>query len=165
VALERVAALRLAPLEFRQVEAARNVIYTVAHELFARPDESPEAFRARLIEVGATSDIEALPNSYPAFWTLLDGEKVVGTCGVRALDASTCELKRMYFLPRVRGLGWGRRMAQTAIQWAKSAGFERMRLDTDHQLVAARRLYESLGFQPIPRYNNSMAELFFERAL
>jgi len=165
VASERVGTLRIALVEESQIGAARTVIYTVGHELFRREGETYEAFRARLVEVGATPDVETLPNSYLAFWVLLDGEEVVGTGAVRALDAATCELKRMYFLPRVRGLGWGRKMGQTALDWAKDAGFGFMRLDTDFQLVAARRLYEALGFHEIPRYNDSPAELFFERRL
>lgn len=165
MAPERVASLRVALIKEGQIEAARTVIYTVGHELFARGGESYEAFRARLVRDGATPDVEALPDSFLAFWVLLDGEEVVGTGAVRALDETTCELKRMYFLPCVRGLGWGRQMGQTALDWAKSAGFRTMRLDTDFQLVAARGLYESLGFHEIPRYNDSPAELFFERWL
>jgi len=165
VAPERVESLRIALIKEGQIEAARSVIYTVGHELFAREGESYEAYRARLVEVGATYDVEALPDSFLAFWVLLDGEEVVGTCAVRALEETICELKRMYFLPRVRGLGWGRRMGQTALDWTKGAGFQTMWLDTDFQLVAARRLYKSLGFHEIPRYNSSPAELFFERRL
>lgn len=165
MAPERVASLRIALVALHQIEAARTVIYTVGHELFARGGESYPEFRARLAREGATPDVEALPDSFLAFWVLLDGEEVVGTAAVRALDAVTCELKRMYFLPRVRGLGWGRRVGQTALDWARNAGFQTMRLDTDFQLVAARRLYQSLGFHEIPRYNDSPAELFFERQL
>ena len=165
MASERVEPLRIALIAPNQIEAARSVIYTVGHQLFAREGQNYEAYRARLVKVGATYDVEALPDSFLAFWVLLDGEEVVGTCGVRALGETACELKRMYFLPRVRGLGWGRRMGQTTLDWARNAGFQTMRLDTDFQLVAARRLYESLGFHEIPRYNDSPAELFFERQL
>lgn len=159
---------RIAPIEPHQIEAAQSVIYAVGHELFARPHESLELFRARLVENGATSDIETLEEHYlarGAFWVLLLGEGVVGTCGVRPLEAGVCELKRMYFLPEVRGLGWGRRMAQSAIGWARDAEFSTMRLDTDRQLVAARALYQSLGFVEIARYNDNAAELFFELKL
>ncbi len=156
---------RIALIEAPQVEAARSVIYTVGHEFFAREGESAPAFRARLIDNDLTPDVEALPASYVAFWVLLGDEEVVGTGALRRLDETACELKRMYFLRRARGLGWGRKMAQAAVDWAREAGFGFMRLDTDFQLVAARALYQSLGFHEIARYNDSPAELFFELKL
>lgn len=160
--------LSIAPLRPHHNEAARAVIFAVAYEYFGEGEEF-EAWRERARSMWLTSDVDDLAGHYGgergAFWVLLDGEEVVGTCGVRPLEEGVCELKRMYFLPRVRGLGWGRRMAQTAIEWARGAGYEVMRLDSEPNLIAATALYRSLGFAPIPRYNDSGAALFFELRL
>lgn len=166
--MERALTLRIAPIEPGQNEAARAIIFAVAFEFFGR-DEEFEAWKARVSQTWLAQDIDELVTLFPknggAFWVLLDGEQVVGTGGVKRVDRETCELKRMYLLPRARGLGWGKKMARTAIEWARAAGFERMRLDTDDELVAATALYQSLGFAPIPRYKPSGAGLFFELKL
>lgn len=159
---------RIAPIRPDQNEAARRAIFAVAFEFFGR-DEEFEAWKKRVSQTWLAQDVDELSDLFPrnggAFWVLLDGEEVVGTGGVKRVDEETCELKRMYLLPRARGLGWGRKMAQTAIEWARGAGYKRMRLDTDDELVAATALYQTLGFKPIPRYKQSGAGLFFELKL
>lgn len=161
--------LHIEPLEPEQEEAAREVIFAVAFEFFGK-NEDFELWKTRVRKTWLARDVDELAAHYGhenggAFWVLLDGEEVVGTCGVRHLEDDVCELKRMYILPRARGKGGGRALAQTAIQWARGAGFHWMRLDSDHELVAALALYRSLGFAPTERYNQSGADLFFELKL
>ena len=160
--------LRIAPLRPDQNEAARAVIFAVAFEFFGDGEEF-ETWKSRVRQTWLARDVDNLTAHYGgengAFWVLLNKGEVVGTCGVRRLEEGVCELKRMYLLPRVRGFGGGRQLAQTAIEWARGAGFKVMRLDSDHVLVAALSLYRSLGFVPIPRYNEGGADLFFELRL
>ncbi len=169
MATERVrSSLRIAPIEPDQNEAARKVIFAVAFEFFGRGKEF-EVWQKRVGQTWLAQDVDELATLFArnggAFWVLLDGEEVVGTGDVKRIDEQTCELKRMYLLPRVRGLGWGRRLTQTAIEWARQVGFQVMRLDTDEELVAATALYQTLGFKPIPRYKETGGGLFFELKL
>ena len=79
---------------------------------------------------------------------------------------STCELKRMYVSNDFRRLGIGQKLLDTAIGFAKSAGYSRMVLDSSKALHAARALYLKSGFVDIPRYNdNHRADVFMERRL
>ena len=160
--------LQIVSLTPEHEEPAREVIFAVAFEFFGRGEEF-ETWKSRVRQTWLARDVDELNSHYGgengAFWVLLDEEEVVGTCGVRRLDDDVCELKRMYVLPSVRGSGWGRQLAQTAIEWARGAGFRAMRLDSDHELKAALSLYRSLGFVPIERYNESGADLFFELKL
>lgn len=159
---------QIEPLSPARIEAAQTVIFGVAFEFFGKGEEF-NSWKMRVRQSWLARDVDNLGAHYGgqngAFWVLLDGAHVVGTCGVRSLEANVCELKRMYLLPGARGQGGGRQLAQIAIEWARGAGFEAMRLDTDHVLVAALSLYRSLGFSPIPRYNESGADLFFELKL
>lgn len=80
-----------------------------------------------------------------------------GCVALRPLEgqhADCCEMKRMYVPPRYRGRGLGRRLALAIIDAARSIGYRQMNLDTEPALVEAVALYQSLGFKPIPRYND-----------
>ncbi|MFL6339006.1 MAG: GNAT family N-acetyltransferase [Nitrososphaeraceae archaeon] len=95
-------------------------------------------------------------------------QKIIGTTAVRNLKQfeSTCELKRMYVSNDFRRLGIGQKLLDTAIGFAKSAGYSRMVLDSSKALHAARALYLKSGFVDIPRYNdNHRADVFMERRL
>jgi putative acetyltransferase len=104
---------------------------------------------------GEGSDTDAqllrLPDSYEAhggrFWVAaLDQGTLVGTCGVFPINAGAYELRKMYVLPRARGLGLGRRLLEVAIDFAVDRGAVRLVLDTTEQMTQARVFYEANGF-------------------
>ena len=66
---------------------------------------------------------------------------------------TVAEIKRMYTRPATRGLGVARRMCEEVLTFARQAGYSEIWLDSDPELMAALRLYQSLGFAPIERYN------------
>ena len=73
---------------------------------------------------------------------------LMGTVGVFPVDSKTCELRKMYFAPEVRGAGLGKFILRRVIDRAKELGFARVVLETSSKLPAAKRLYEGFGFQP-----------------
>ncbi len=95
----------------------------------------------------------------------LDGEAVC--CGgIKRLDASACEIKRMYMAPAVRGQGVGRRLLAELEERARGLGFTLARLDTGDRQPDAQHLYESSGYRPIENYNaNPVATYFGEKPL
>jgi putative acetyltransferase len=81
-----------------------------------------------------------------------DGE-VLGGAGVAPLidgEADVCELRKMYFLPELRGLGAGAAMMQMCLDAARAHGFRRCYLETLRGMDAAMKLYERSGFQRLP---------------
>lgn len=72
---------------------------------------------------------------------------IIATVGLSKVDATTCELRKMYALPLARGKGLGRYLLDFAIDKAKSWGCERMTLETASVLVEAIGLYRRYGFR------------------
>jgi ribosomal protein S18 acetylase RimI-like enzyme len=57
-----------------------------------------------------------------------------------------CYVAELYVVPRRRGVGLGRALMQAALAHARERGAEHIDLATSDGDVAARALYESLGF-------------------
>jgi putative acetyltransferase len=82
----------------------------------------------------------------------LDNGEVLGCGGIGPLvggDGLTCELKKMYFFPALRGLGFGKKMVETCLEKAKSLGYQRCYLETVDRMVQANQLYKKMGFEKI----------------
>ena len=107
-------------------------------------------------------ELATLPKMYgPPTGALLLAEIAntpAGCVAVRRLDATTCELKRLYVRPTQRGHNLGRQLAEAALETARNLGYARIRLDTLPEMQQAQRLYESLGFHDIPAYYGNPIE-------
>lgn len=94
------------------------------------------------------------------------GGQAVGCGELKALDAETGEIKRMWVAPEARGIGLARRLLDALEEQARGFGMRRVRLDTNRTLEEARALYRKAGYREIGRYNdNTYADFFFEKVL
>lgn len=80
-------------------------------------------------------------------------------------DALECYLAELYVVPRRRGRGLGRALMQGAIEHARTRGADHMDLGTSETDVAARALYESLGFSNREGKPDGAVSYFYEREL
>jgi putative acetyltransferase len=105
---------------------------------------------------GFAEELASLPGSYarPAGRLLLatNGSAVLGVVGLRPINGTDCEMKRLYVRVTGRGAGLGRRLAQALIKEARLAGYNRLLLDTLPTMNEAQALYRSLGFVEITAY-------------
>lgn len=136
------------PIEARDDAAIAAIIRTVMPEFGA---DGP-GFAIHDAEVDAMSIAYARPRS--AYFVIeIDGE-ALGGAGVAPLDggdADVCELRKMYFLPALRGLGAGRAAIARCVAAAREFGFRRCYLETLTGMDAAQRLYVANGFERIDR--------------
>lgn len=75
--------------------------------------------------------------------------KILGGSGVSQLaggDEDTCELKKMYSLSELRGLGFGEKLLELCLEAAKELGYKKCYLETLSHMHAAQKLYEKFGF-------------------
>jgi putative acetyltransferase len=78
------------------------------------------------------------------------GDHCVGCCCLLSSGANEFEVAKMAVTSSCQGYGIGRKLLHAAIEAARSAGARRLYLETNHILTAAIRLYESVGFRPVP---------------
>ena len=106
-------------------------------------DTDFEALVARIVaDFAAGAD----PRREAAWIAERDGERV-GCVFCVAADESTAQLRILLVTPAARGEGLGARLTRECLDFARAAGYERMRLWTNHPLVAARRIYLAEGFR------------------
>ena len=97
---------------------------------------------------------QAYPGGPAQYYVVSAGGRVLGAGGFGPLagvpaSEQTCELRKMYFLPALRGRGAGRALLELLLQRMRDAGYRRCYLETTEQMHAARQLYTRLGFTAI----------------
>lgn len=118
-----------------------------------------------------TAELAALAGKYgsPQGCLLLakHEQQALGCVAFQALASDICEMKRMFVLPDYQGQGIGFRLVERLFSEAQNAGYQIMRLDTHPSMHRAAKLYQSMGFYPISRYNQNPTQgiRFFEKML
>jgi putative acetyltransferase len=79
--------------------------------------------------------------------------RILGGGGIAPLEGNgeeICELRKMYFMPELRGKGIGLQVMDLCLKAAKNFGFKQCYLETLDSMKGARKLYEKNGFKKIP---------------
>lgn len=111
------------------------------------------------IEEAAQSDIDRLTSATvdrPLCIAHVD-DRIVGTVQLKQLDETTAEVKRLYVVPDYRGEGLGRQLMECLLDGAADDGFTTLLLGVGPYLDKAQTLYEDLGFEFTPPYEQSQA--------
>lgn len=134
-------------------------------EEYAASIEIDLSFQSFAQELDQFADVYAPPSG--AFLLAREKRIYVGCVGLRKLSDTVGEIKRLYVSPAARGLGLGEALVQGIVDEGKRLGYARLVLDTLPSMVAARSLYQTLGFKPIApyRYNPVAGTAFLELRL
>lgn len=99
------------------------------------------------------SEVDDMYSAYTrkgsAFYVVELDDRVLGCGGIGPLkggDDDTCELRKMYFMAELRGLGVGTMLLELCLKEATSAGYRLCYLETLDNMQQARRLYGKHGF-------------------
>ena len=116
-------------------------------------------------EIAADPGSELTPPSGSLVVARHDGA-AAGMAGVRLLDDGRAELKRVYLRPEFRGTGGATLVVGAAEDEARRLRASRMVLETRSDFVAARALYQRLGYAEIEPYTfGQYAEHWFGKEL
>lgn len=140
-------AFAIRPIEPRDDPDVARIIRTVMPEFGA----SGPGFAIHDPEVDGMCAAYRVPRA--AYFVVERDGRVLGGGGIAQLagaDPSICELRKMYFLPTLRGCGAGTALMALCLDAAREAGYRTCYLETLKGMDAAMRLYERTGFARIP---------------
>ena len=127
---------------------------------FEEPTPGPERLAERIRRMLAEGDtIVLLGGTGPEGVAVLRFRAAVWS------DAPESYLAELYVAPASRGRGLGRALLEAAIEAARARGSDHMDLGTSEDDVAARSLYESLGFSNREGGPDGPITYFYERDL
>jgi GNAT superfamily N-acetyltransferase len=105
-------------------------------------DSSFEALVAQIVTDYASNRDDARQ----AAWIAEHDGVRVGCVFCMAQDDDSAQLRILLVDPAARGLGIGTRLVTECLRFAGAAGYRRIQLWTNDVLTAARRIYQSAGF-------------------
>ena len=118
----------------------------MAHgEVYAQEFGWDTTFEALVARIVADYAADHDPTREAAWIAEVDGERV-GCVFCVAKDETTAQLRILLVHSDGRGLGLGARLVDECVGFARTAGYERIVLWTNHPLAAARHIYLEAGF-------------------
>jgi putative acetyltransferase len=147
------------------IQASTTAEVEMARELFR---EYAVAIGVDLCFQNFEEELRTLPGKYAPpngrLHLISDDATAAGCAALREIESGIAEMKRLYVRPQFRGRGFARVLAERLIDDAREIGYRAICLDTLASMQAARALYASLGFRPVPAYyENPLADVCYMR--
>ncbi len=151
-----------------KIEQARSredieIVREMIRDYMAWLESSGIAVRTAPTFSGFEEELDSLPGLYAPprgrmMLATVDGEPAGCVC-MKPVDVGTCELKRLYVRPGLRGLKIGWKLLTALMDEARTCGYRRMVLDSHISMEKAHQLYEAAGFKRIPTPDDFPEEL------
>lgn len=121
-------------------ENVQALVFGILREYGLEPDRE-----------GIDKDLDDIESNYinrGGLFELLENDegKLLGTVGLYPFDEKRIELRKMYFLPDLRGKGIGKKTLKRMIEIAREKGYDQIVLETASVLEEAIGLYTKFGF-------------------
>jgi len=152
-------------MSVRQGQAAdAETVGRLLHDFNTEYEEvtpSPQVIAERVRELLAAGELFVLlaGDAEPEGLAVLRFRPSLWTKGLE------CYLAELYVVPDRRGQGIGRALMDAVLKFAREQGADYMELNTSDDDVAARKLYESLGFTNREGKPDGPVMYYYEREL
>ena len=114
---------------------------------------SPEVLAEARYEAAGLPGIYAPPRGALLLARPAQGGPAQGCIALRPLPGpGDSEVKRLFVRGPARGTALGQRMGDAVIALARDLGYRRVVMEAQLRMTSALRIYEALGFRPIPPY-------------
>lgn len=135
-------------IRIRRADRAGDLGWVVmAHgELYERQFGWNTDFEALVAKIVADYAVGHSPATEAAWIAEVDGERAGCVFLVAGERPEEARLRVLLVTPDARGLGLGTRLVGQSLSFAREAGYRRVTLWTNDNLVSARRIYEGFGF-------------------
>ncbi len=120
---------------------------------------------------GADRDVLRVEEYYLAtggeFWVIEHQSQLVGTGAYYPIHRGekAVEIRKMYLLPSIRGLGLGKYLLQQLEAAIAKRGFQEIWIETASVLVEAVKLYESNGYTPATGVETTRCDRVYVKSL
>jgi putative acetyltransferase len=138
----------LRPIEIKDNQAVASLIRSVLREF--------KIDRPGTVYFDPTTDslyeLFQTPKSF--YWIAEVNGKIVGGCGIyptKALPDGCVELVKFYVSAESRGKGFGKLLMQSCFTSAIESGYNRIYLESLHELKDAVGIYEKAGFKNLEK--------------
>lgn len=142
-------------------DLSRPEVHALLREHFANMHELSPADKVFAL------DLSKLRVPEITFWTVWDGDLLLGCGALKALSTTHGEIKSMRTPAAHRGRGAGRAVLERIIETARQRGYELLSLETGSHPAfgVAQTLYRSVGFEysgPFADYKEDPHSVFME---
>ena len=122
-----------------------------AYREFVSSPEAWNGYLRRLADIGARADrtlvlVAVEDGEVLGTVTVETGERVPGSRERPPVDPDEVHVRMLGVRPDAQGRGVGRALMEAVLIEARRLGRTRVTLDTTDDMIAAQRLYESMGF-------------------
>jgi putative acetyltransferase len=120
---------------------------------------------------GADRDVLQVEECYLSvggeFWVIEYQNELVGTGAYYPVERGerAVEIRKMYFLPQIRGRGLGKYLLQQLEVAIAEGGFQQIWIETASVLAEAVKLYESNGYNPATGVETSRCDRIYLKQL